>query len=338
MKNLIIYQLGILVFLTVFSCKKDHSQTNSVPGDPSAEVLIAGNYTPANNIVSAAYWKSGQFYPLEDGSNLASHAYGIIQYNGHIYVAGDYGGKACIWEDGVRNIIEQNFNGFVKGFALHKVNAELHLVLFGAKGTAQNVTPRAFAMDWVSKAILYENNQNQESAIYGFNSESGTIYMSGIIASQATLIKVGLGENQLGGSSLVGPLRYHNSKYYFASYFKVDPNVTESGYFENTSFISLGLSSQLYLTDLDFDEMGTLILAGTSFDVNQVNHATIWENKIPTVLSISSSRAEALAIYNKFVYVVGRENSTACYWVNKQLVSLKTPNSVATAIYVSAKN
>ncbi len=330
--------MGILVCLSLFSCKKNHSQPNAVPVDPSAEVLIAGNYTPAGNIVSAAYWKSGQFYPLEDGSVYISHAYGIIQYSGHIYVAGDYGGKPCIWEDGVRIMVDENFQGVVYGFALHKVNSEIHLVLFGAKGTAQNITSRAFAMDWISKAILYQNNQNLDSAIYGFNSESGTIYMSGMIASQATLIKVGLGENQLGGSSLVGPLRYHNSKYYFTSYLKVDPNTTQSGYFENTSFISLGLSSQLYLTDLDFDEMGALILAGNSFDANQVNHATIWENKIPTVLSTSSSRAEALAIYNKFVYVVGRENSTACYWVNKQQVSLNTPNSVATAIYVSAKN
>lgn len=337
MKKISIVFVMLLSVCFLSRCKKDKS-TTTFPNDPTADVYIAGNYTPAGKFESAACWLNGTFVPLEDGSVYISHAYSIIRYNGHTYVAGDYGNKPCVWEDGVRKMVDENYQGFIKGFALHNVNAETHLVIYGARGTAQNLTPHAFAMDWVTKTILYEINQNVSSAIYGFNSESGSILMSGLVGSQAALIKVGVGENQLGESSLVSAIRYRNSKYYFSSYLRVDPNTIQSGYFENSTFTPIGVSTKVTITDLDFDESGTMILVGSTSDTDLGSVATIWENNTPTLLSKTSSQAQALCVFNKFVYVVGKDNSTACYWVNKQEASLNIPNSRANAIYVCAKN
>lgn len=340
MKNLIVYHFGILVCLSLFSCKKNHSQPIAAPVDPSAEVLIAGNYTPAGKFESAAYWKDGTFVPLEDGTAAVSQATSIIKYNGKIYVGGNYNNKACIWEDGVRISIEDNYPAKIYGFAFYQESGSNYLVLYGEKGSLQKPATHAFVMKFDNKSIFFEDITSNTSSAYGFVSIPGSVRVAGKSDGHAVQWIIGGQKIDLGESYdiVAGFKAYVGSLHLCGDRKNSTTNLYESGYWKNITFFKLGNNSEMNLSDIDLDAQGNIYLVGYSKGADLENHATFWEKGAPFVLSNNSSRATAVTSFNGNRYIAGRELAEACYWLNKQLILLKTPNSVATAIYVSAKN
>lgn len=324
MKNLgirLIYFLTSFLLIFTYSCTKDNST-------PSKSVYVAGVYIPPGLKVAACYWKDEIFYPLEDGTKL-SYANDILVKDGTVYVVGDFDGNPCVWINGTRYLLDpfQGFPGSLSSIANFN-----NQVYFGGTLLYANYN---HGLITIGNSPLYLEGSSVHSYCSDILVNDDGTLMAGTKNNQAGYWSPG-GRVDLGKSTQTTGLAIKGNTIFLSGTFdKLNNNIYDSGYWEADVFKSLGQFNITETTDLKINAGGQVLVVGSTAEtINNDRKATLWKDGQAVLLSNNKSIASDIHVEGNNIYISGKDNDIACYWLNNKIHDLKTLNSAGTAIYV----
>jgi uncharacterized membrane protein len=277
--------LAIALLLAFGGCKKGKTPT-PVPKS-NVDVYVAGYSIAGNSLSVATLWKNG--IPTRLADTLTNTLASAVLINGNdVYVTGTVNDNAAYWKNGVLIELGQYpWGSSALGIAVN--GSDVYIT-----GSTSNLRGQAIAVYWKNNTAIR-------------------------IAADTTLSTYGAAITLTGNNIyIVGNSEDDRSDMVYKAIF-----------WKNGATTFLPQLSKYYsvANAIAINNADTLIVGHTTDTSNlkaYVGKAVFWKNGILNVLpgGISTSNANALAVYGNDTYITGSTDNDATYWKNGVAVTI----------------